>query len=187
MQFDFDVSRRFINYLPVPIRSDISRVQYRGGWNWHPARRTNFHVDGYHEEYSDTNANNGANFSVTQNLIHREHFELEGGYLFAISGFEQNLNSGFFAPTSFQRHAALGNVRINFTQKTGVSFWGSLGREEVFDSPFRLDGTSRVSWDYRLTRQLKFTLGYGYFNIAPIGGASSYVTHTGYSTLEYVF
>lgn len=187
MQFDFDVSRRFINYLPLPIRSDISRVQYRGVWNWHPARRTSFHIDAYRELYSDTNRNNGANFSMTQNLVRSEHFELEAGYLFAISWFEKNLNSGFFAPTSFQRHAALGNVRINFTPKTGVSFWGSLGREEVFDNPFRLDGTSRVSWDYKLTKQLKFSLGYGYFAISSIGGATSYVTHTGYSTLEYVF
>jgi hypothetical protein len=125
---------------------------------------------------------------VTQNLVRREHFELEGGYLFAFSGFDKNpVNNGYFTPTSFQRHAALGNVRINFNNRTGVSFWGSLGREEVFDNPFRIDGTSRVSWDFKVNRQLKLTFGYGYFAISSVGGATSYRTHTGYSTLEYVF
>lgn len=187
MQFDFDVSRRFINYLPQPVRLSISRVQLRGGWNWRANRRTTFHIDYFHERYSDTNRNNGANFSVLENVLRKEHFELEAGYLFAISGFEKVGTSGFFTPTSFQRHAALGNARIKFSGKSGISFWGSLGREEVFDQPFRLDGTARASWDYQLSPKLKISVGYGYFAVSSVGGSTAYVTHTAYSTLQYVF
>ncbi|MGI9101624.1 MAG: tetratricopeptide repeat protein [Terriglobales bacterium] len=187
MQFDFDVSRRFLNYLPQPVRLSINRVQLRGGWSWRANRRTTFHVDAYHERYSDENRNNGANFSVLENVLHKEHFELEAGYLFAISGFDHVGTSGFFTPTSFQRHAALGNARIKFSQKSSILFYGSLGREEVFDEAFRFDGTARASWDYQLTPRLKTSVGYGYFAVSSVGGSSAYVTHTMYSSLQYVF
>ncbi len=187
MQFDFDVSRRFLNYLPQPVRLNISRVQLRGAWNWHATRRTTFHIDYYHERYSDVNFNNAANFSVLENLLHKEHFELEAGYLFAISGFDHVGNSGYYTPTSFQRHAALGNAKINFTQKNSIYFWGSLGREEVSDQAFRLDGTARASWDYQLTPNVKTSVGYGYFAVSSVGGTTAYTTHTLYSTLQFVF
>ncbi len=187
MQFDFDVARRFINYLPQPLLLDISRMQYRAAWNWRATRRTAFHIDYYHEDYSDHNHNNAANFSVLETVLKKEHFELEAGYLFAISGFDHEGNSGYFTPTSFQRHAVLGNTRINFSQRTGVSFWGSLGREEVFDQAFRLDGTARAAWDYKITPKVKVSLGYGYFAVSSVGGSTAYVTHTGYSNLQYVF
>lgn len=187
MQFDFDVSRRFINYLAIPIRSEISRMQYRTAWNWRLNRRANFHFDYYHEDYSDTNSNNGANFSLLVNAIRGEHFELETGYLYAVSGFTKDISSGYYAPTSFQRHAALGNMRIKFSPNTGISFWGSLGRESALDQAFRTDGTALVSWDYKLSPKVRTRLGYGYFAVSSVGSTGAYVTHTGYSTIEYVF
>ncbi len=187
MQFDFDVSRRFINYIPRPILLDINRVQLRAGWDWRPERRTTFHVDYYHQRYSDTNRNNGGNFTVTRNLVRNERWEIEAGYLYSAFGFTKNINSGFFAPSQFQRHAAIGNLRAKVTPRNTLFFWGSLGREQVFRDPFRLDGTARAAWEYSLSDYFKFSVGYGYFAISTIVRAGGYTTRTGYVTLEFRF
>lgn len=187
IQFEFDVSRRFINYLPRPISLGISRMQYRAAWNWRANSRTTFHVDYYHESYSDKNANDGGNISVLENLLNRERVKVQAGYLFAISAFDHAGNSGFFTPTSFTRHAGLGNTQVKLSKATGISFWGSLGREEVFDQAFRWDGTARASWDYQVTPKIRSSLGYGYFAVSSIGGSTAYVTHTMYSSVQYTF
>lgn len=187
IQFEFDVSRRFINYLPRPILLGISRIQYRAAWNWRANSRTTFHVDYYHESYSDTNSNDGGNVSVLENVLNRERVKVQAGYLFAMSAFDHVGNTGFFTPTSFTRHAGLGNTQVKLSKATGISFWGSLGREEVFDQAFRWDGTARASWDYQFTPKLRSSLGYGYFAVSSIGGSTAYVTHTVYSGLQYTF
>ena len=187
LQLDFDVSRRFINYLPQPILFDISRVQYRGAANWRITRSTTLHLDYFHEHYSDNNQNDGGNISILQNVWNRERLKVQAGYLFAVSGFDHQGHTGFFTPTSFMRHAGLGNVQLKLSKSSGVSFWGSLGREEVFDQAFRWDGTARASWDYQLSPKIKSSVGYGYFAVSSIGGSTAYVTHTMYSTLQYTF
>ncbi|MGH9522065.1 MAG: hypothetical protein ACRD3E_06005, partial [Terriglobales bacterium] len=187
LQLDFDVSRRFINYLPQPILFDISRIQYRGAANLQITRGTTLHFDYIHEQYSDSNQNNGGNISLMQNLLNRERVKVQAGYLFAISGFDHVGTTGFFTPTSFMRHAALGDTQFKLSKSSGVSFWGSLGREEVFNQSFRWDGTARAAWDYQFTPKLKSSLGYGYFAVSSIGGSTAYITHTMYSTLQYTF
>ncbi len=188
MQFDFDASRRFVNYVVVPIRNDISRVQLHTAWNWRPTLRTNVRVDYFHEDYSDGNVNNAVNVSLLDTVLRREHVEVDAGYLFADSGFSPPIvSSGYYAPTGFQRHAGLGNVRLKLAARTGLSFWGSLGAEKAFDQPYGLDGTARVSWDYKVSQKYKFSLGYGYFHVSAVGGTGAYVTHTGYASFEHVF
>jgi tetratricopeptide (TPR) repeat protein len=186
-QLDFDVSRRFINYIPTPVRLDISRVQFRGAWDWRPERNSAFHLDYYHQRYSDTNRNNGGNFSATHKLIAREQGEIEVGYLYAVFGFTRNINSGFFAPSQFQRHAALLNFNAKLAPWAKFFFWGSGGKEQVFRDKFRWDGTARGSFDFQVTDRFKLSLGYGYFAISSIVRAGAYTTHTGYATLEYLF
>ena len=186
-QLDFDVSRRFINYIPTPVRLDISRVQFRGAWDWRPERNSAFHIDYYHQRYSDTNRNNGGNFSATHKVIAREQGEVEVGYLYAVFGFTKNIASGFFAPSQFQRHAALLNFNAKLAPWAKFSFWGSGGKEQVFRDKFRWDGTARGSFDFQVTDRFKLSLGYGYFAISSIVRAGAYRTHTGYATLEYVF
>jgi len=187
MQFDFDVSRRFINYIPQPVRLNISRVQLRAGWDWRPDRDTSIHIDYYHQRYSDTNRNNGGNFSVLRKLLRQERFNLEAGYLYSVYGFSKDLNSGFFAPSEFQRHAALINLRSQLTSRLGFSFWGSLGEESVSTDPYRFDATARGAWDYLFSDHFKLTVGYGYFAISTIVRAGGYTTHTGYLVLEFRF
>lgn len=187
MQVDFDVSRRFINYIPRPVLLGIHRLELRTGWDWRPVRGTTFHVDFYHQRYSDTNRNNGGNFSFVRNLVRRERFELESGYAYSASGFSKNIYSGFFAPSQLQRHAVLLNLHGKVSPRVGFYFWGSLGGEQVFRDPFRLDGTARFGWDVTLSNHFKFVTGYGYFAISSIATAGAYRTHTGYVTLELRF
>ena len=187
MQFDFDFSRRFLNYIPKPVLLGINRVELRAGWDWRPGPHAVFHVDYSHQRYSDTNRNNAINFSAMRNFVRNERLELEAGYLYAVSGFSKNIDSGFFAPSQFQRHALLLNLHGKVTPRVGFSFWGSLGGEQIFRDPFRLDGTARFGWDLALSNHFKFTAGYGYFAISSIATAGAYKTHTGYATLEFLF
>jgi tetratricopeptide (TPR) repeat protein len=186
-QIDLDVSRRFINYIPTPVRRDISRLQFRGAWDWRPEQHSALHLDYYHQRYSDTNRNNGGNFSATHKLIAREQGEIEVGYLYAVFGFTKDINSGFFAPSQFQRHAALLNFNAKLAPWLKFYFWGSGGKEQVFHDKFRWDGTARGSFDIQVTDRFKLSLGYGYFAISSIVRAGAYTTHTGYATLEYLF
>lgn len=196
VQFDLGVSRRFINYTTQPIRQNISRVETRAGWDWQPDKRTTIHLDYFHQRYSDTNRNNGGNLTVTRNLVRRERFELDAGYLFYVFGFSKNINSGFWSPSFFQRHASFANLRDKLTSRMGLSFWGSLGANQSHEQaaplePFRLGGTTRVAWDYATSDHLKFTLGYGYFSSSEVRVVNSrsggYKAHFAYVTLEYRF
>jgi hypothetical protein len=166
---------------------NINRIQYRGAWDWRPYRWAGVHLDYYHENYSDSNRNNGGNFSLTGKPVSRDRGEVEIGYLYAVSGFTRNINSGFFAPSEFQRHAALLNLRQKVTPRNSLFFWGSLGREEVFHQHFRWDGTARAAWECKVSNHTKFTLGYGYFAISSILQGGAYRTNTGYATLEFLF
>ena len=186
-QIDLDVSRSFINYIPLPVRRDVSRVQFRGAWDWRPERRSALHLDYYHQRYSDTNRNNGGNFTATHKVVAREVGEIEIGYLYAVFGFTKGIDSGFFAPSQFQRHAALLNFNAKLAPWLKFSFWGSGGKEQVFRDKFRWDGTARGSWDIKVSERFKLSLGYGYFAISSIVRAGAYRTHTGYATLEYLF
>lgn len=187
MQIDLNVSRRFINYIPRPVVLDINRIQYRGAWDWRPQRRVGVHADYYHENYSDSNRNNGGNFSLTGKPVMGERSEVEVGYLYSVFGFTKNINSGFFAPTQFQRHAALLNLRGKVTPRNTLFFWGSLGQEQVYHQSFRWDGTARTGWECQINPHMKLTLGYGYFAITSIVRAGAYRTNTAYATMEFRF
>ncbi len=187
MQLDLNASRRFINYIPRPTMLDISRIQYRGAWDWLPVRRVGLHADYYHENYSDSNRNNGGNFSLTGKPVMGERGEVEVGYLFSAFGFTKEINSGFFAPTQYQRHAALLNLRGKMTPRNTLFFWGSLGQEQIFHGNYRWDGTARVGWDCQINPHVKFTLGYGYFAITSIVRAGAYRTNTAYGSMEFRF
>ncbi len=187
MQFDLNVSRRFINFIPRPVVLDINRIQYRGAWDWRPHRRVGVHADYYHENYSDSNRNNGGNFSLTGKPVLGERSEVEVGYLYSTFGFTKNIDSGFFAPTQYQRHAALLNLRGKLTPRNTLFFWGSLGQEQIFHGNYRWDGTARAGWECQLNPHTKLTLGYGYFAITSIVRAGAYRTNTGYATVEYRF
>lgn len=187
MQFDIDISRRYVNYIPRPITLNISRDQFRAAWDWRPQRRTSFHVDYYHQRYSDTNTNHGANFTLLRHVVRNDRLQFETGYLYSVFGFTRQINSGFFAPERFQRHAALGNVRAMIDKRSAVLFWGSLGGEQIHRDPFRLDGTARGAWEFSPAAFFRFSVGGGYFAISSIARAGAYTTLTGYLTLEFRF
>lgn len=79
------------------------------------------------------------------------------------------------------------NLRGKVTPRNSLFFWSSLGREEIFHQRFRWDGTARGSWECKVSNQMKFTLGYGYFAVAGILRAGAYRTSAGYATLEILF
>jgi len=193
MRFDFDISRQFVNYLPRPVRLDISRVQIRAGWDYRPTNKWLFHLDYFHGRYSDTNRSHGANFTGTRTLVKSERATLETGYMYSVLGFsEPQLFSGYFAPSQLQRHAGLGSLYGRISPRIGYNITGTLGAEQIFHDPFRPDGTLRVSTDLTLAERLKLTLGYGYFRIASLVRAGArpvgfYRTHAVFSTLEIQF
>ena len=187
LRFDFDASRQFINYLPTTVDLDISRVQFRLGGDYRPVRDLTLHLDYTHGRYSDTNRSNAANLTVTRAVLRSERVTLEGGYLYAVTGFSEQTGSGYFAPSQLQRHAALANLYGRFTSWAGYNVSGTLGEEQAFRDPFRFDGTLRVSTDLSFAERFKLTLGYGYFRIASLARAGAYRTHSVFSILEFRF
>ena len=187
LRFDLDASRQFINYIPLTVNRNVSRVQFRAGGDYRPGQNLRLHVDYFHGRYSDTNRANGANLAATQTLWRSERLTLEGGYLYSVTGFSKQTGNGYFAPSQLQRHAALANLYGRFNSRAGYSVTGTLGGEQIFHDPFRLDGTLRVSTDFSIVERCKLSLGYGYFRLASLVRAGAYRTHSAFSTLEIQF
>ncbi len=187
LRFDFDASRQFINYLPTAVDLNISRVQFRAGGDYRPVRDLLLHLDYTHGRYSDTNRSNAANFAATQTLWRNERLTVEGGYTYGINSFTRETNSGYFAPSQLQRHAALGNVYGRLNAWMGYGITGTFGGEQIASDPYRPDGTLRVSTDFSFYERFRFTLGYGYFRLASLARAGAYRTHSAFSILEIRF
>ncbi|OFW43846.1 MAG: hypothetical protein A3J28_18200 [Acidobacteria bacterium RIFCSPLOWO2_12_FULL_60_22] len=187
LRFDFDASRQFINYLPLSVDKNISRVQIRTGWDFRPTNRFLLHMDYFHGRYSDTNRSNGANLIASQTLVRRERLTLDGGYTYSASGFSTRTNSGYFAPSQLQRHAGMASLYGRINSWLGYNVGGTLGAEQISRDPFRLDGTLRASTDFSFSERLKLSVGYGYFRIASLVRAGAYKTHSAFANLEIRF
>lgn len=187
LRFDLDAARQFINYLPTTVERNISRVQVRVGGDYRPVRNLLFHLDYVHGRYSDANRANAGNFTATQTLLRSEHLTLEGGYLYGITSFSRQTDSGYFSPSQLQRHAALASVYGQLNSWMGYNFSGTLGSEQIASDPFRLDGTLRVSTDFSFFQRFRFSIGYGYFRLASLVRAGAYRTHNAFTSLEIRF
>jgi tetratricopeptide (TPR) repeat protein len=196
-QFDLYASRRFVNYVPEAVRLNISREEFRPNFDWHPDKYTTLHVDYFHQNYSNTNRNNGGNLYLTRRLIHGERFTFETGYHYYGFSFTRDIYSGFWAPQFFQEHMGIVNLSDKLTSRLSATFRSTLGVNQSHEQgaalePFRLAGSAQVGGDYSLTDRLKFSLGAGYFansslRILGTSPSSGYKAYLASGSLEYRF
>ena len=196
LSFDFDVSRRFVNWVVEPQRLNISRVESRVGVDLGLDKKTTVHADYYNQQYSNSNANNGGDFTVTRKLVSLERFQMSGGYTYTGFGFTDNINSGFWSPQMFQRHAGFVNIRSPLGKRNVLSFNGTMGANQSHSfgsavEPYVSGGTVRGGWDFKVSDHLTFTTGYGYYSSAGARLINSvgngYSAHFGYIDLKYAF
>lgn len=186
-RLDIAADRAFLNYLPLAVQRDISRVQARLGLDYRPIRRLALRLDASHNRYSDDNRAHSGAFSATQTLVRRDPFTLESGYAYTINGFAEDPGNGYYAPSSLQRHAALVNVHGRLSPWAGYSVSATYGAEQTAGDPFRPDGTARASLDFSIGRVLKVSGGYGYFRVANVNRSSAYLTHSAFGGVEVRF
>jgi hypothetical protein len=187
VRLDAGADRQFINYLPLAVQRDVSRVAARSSLDLRPHTRVLFHIDGSYSWYSDENRSFTGNVSVTQALVRRDPVTFEIGYLYAINGFAEDPGNGYYAPSRLERHAAVVNLYGRLSSWLGYSLAGTYGAEEAPGAPFRPDGTARASIDVTLWRAVKVSGGYGYFRVANVNRTGAYLTHSAFGGLEIRF
>jgi predicted Zn-dependent protease len=186
-----DASRQFINYLPLSVERDISRVLLRASLDVRPRGRWLLHLDVFHADYSDDNRANGGNLVLSRAVLKRPGALVEAGYLFSLSRFANDPGNGYYAPSRLQRHAGLVNVVGRTSTWFGYTVAGTLGIEQALDSSdesgFRPDGSLRFSFDFLVGDRLKFSAGYGYSRVASLARAGAYDSHALTGGLEIGF
>jgi tetratricopeptide (TPR) repeat protein len=184
-------NRQFINYLPLSVERDISRVLVLGSADFRPRGRTLFHVDLFHGEYSDDNRANGGNAMATVAIVKRTGLLVEAGYLYSLSRFANDPGNGYYSPSRLQRHAGLVNVFGRISPWFGVTVAGTAGAEKAKDSSgdsgFGPDGSIRFSLDFTFGDRLKLSAGYGYSRVASLARSGAYASHALTGGLEVGF
>ncbi len=187
LRLDASVGRQFLNYLPLAVERDISRVLTQVGADYRPTDDWLLHGDYFFGSYSDGNRAQGGNLIASRSFVRRAPFTAEAGYLYSSSGFDEDPGNGYYAPSRLQRHAGLLNVYGRGPAWLGYAISGTLGTEKAEDDPFRLDGTIQGSVDVMLGTALKVSGGYGYARIASLSRAGAYLTHSAFARLEVRF
>jgi tetratricopeptide (TPR) repeat protein len=196
VRFDIDASRRFVNYVPLPVRLNISREELRPSFEWDLDKYSTLHLDYFHQDYSDMNRDNGGNLYLTRRLVHGERFELEAGYHYYGFSFTRHIYSGYWAPRLFQEHMGVVNLSEKLSSRLSMSFRGTLGENQSREQgaalePFRLAGSAQVGGDYSLSNRLKLSLGAGYYSTASIrilgSPSSGYKAYLASGRMEYRF
>ncbi len=129
------------------------------------------------------------------NRMHREWGELLhltgdsslaflAGYRFEHRAFSQNLAHGYFDPSSYQSHLAVGGVRPRVGNRFRGEYLAHIGAESISGQSFQ------VAWDLALRNRMTFgnwELGgdYLYFHLAQAAGA--FKTHVARMLLAYNF
>ena len=186
-RFDFNASRRFVNFVPKSVLLDISQRQLQASLDYRPLNNLRLHFDYSHGQYSDGNRSHTGSVSLTQTLVRSEQLTLEGGYIYSVGSFASQPRTGYFAPSQLQRHGGLVNFYGQFNSRVGYNFSGRAGAEQTFDNPYRPQGTLEVSLDFKLSERIRWSVGYGYFRIAGLAGTGAYLTNSAFSRLEIQF
>jgi len=196
VQVDLDASRRFVNYVTQAVRLNISREELRPSISWQLSKYTTFDLDYFHQDYSNTNRNNGGNLYLRRQLVHGDRFTFETGYHYYGFSFTRNIYSGFWSPQFFQEHTGLVNLSEKFNDRWSMSFRGKLGANQSHEQgaalePFRFSGTAQLGGDYSPTNRLKLSLGFGYYSTSSIRilatPSSGYHAYVASGSLEYRF
>jgi tetratricopeptide (TPR) repeat protein len=179
LSFDFDLQRRVMNVIPTAVPYDVARWGPAVAVHLRPDSRTNLDLNGFHYEFTDTNAQNGVGASIMRRLLGGEAHSISLGYLFSFSGFTAEVPSGFFTPRRLVRHAAQLAYNKNFGRKLHYSFFGTLGKESYWLSTtppsqlgFHRDGTVTSGLSYDVSPKSSFGVSYSYLNLAIPGGSS---------------
>lgn len=182
--FDFDLQRRAINGVPTAVPFDVTKWGPSLGIHYRPDSRTTIELNGYHWEQSDHNAQSGAGASIMRRVLGGNRNTLSFGYLFAFSGFTDEIYSGIFTPRRFVRHAAQLAYNRNFGSKFHYSFHGTLGKEYFANSTtppnllrFHRDGTVTSGVSYDLSPKTSFGLTYSYLDLAIPGSSGAFRTN----------
>ena len=141
-------------------------------------------LNGYHWEFTDTNSENGGGASIMRRIIGGENNSLSLGYLFAYSGFTQEIYSGFFTPRRYLRHAGQLAFNHNIGRKLHYSFHGTLGKEFFATSTtaanllkYHRDGTVTTGLSYDVNSKTSFGVTYSYLDLAIPGSSGAFRTN----------
>ena len=184
LNIDFDLQRRTINGVPSAIPYDVSKWGPTVGIRYRLDSRTFLDLNGYHWEFTDTNSENGGGASIMRRIIGGENNSFSLGYLFAYSGFTQEIYSGFFTPRRYVRHAGQLAFNHNIGRKLHYSFHGTLGKEFFATSTtapnllkYHRDGTVTTGLSYDVNAKTSFGVTYSYLDLAIPGSSGAFRTN----------
>jgi hypothetical protein len=220
VQISVGTARRYFLYTPKAVAQTVHADEYTGEVILSPDSRTRIAVGYYHRDLSPEflipdvplpgggtfagrvfrKRGNGGTVSATRVLWRDERGEFEAGYDAMLFGYTNPeglptpdffLNTGFFTPSFYQRHAGLIRVTLKPSRYLVWDIHGSAGSQQIRQgSDFSFSSTAGSRLDFVFTPDVTLSVGYDYFNTASAlqalvvpGRAASYHSNNVYTTL----
>ncbi len=128
----------------------------------------------------------GGATTFNQNIVHREHFSLDGGYRGVAYGYAgQRINVrprvflGFFNPVFYQNHSLTGRIYGKLFGPVSYDFSGAIGiqqtdtqptRQTFVQGPLTRSSTVTPSFSFRVNPHLSLGIAYTHYNTAQVLG-----------------
>jgi len=177
-----EAERMMIDYTPRAVALNVSRNEYRAGWDTVLNNRLRLNVNFARGQYSTGNHSTGG--AGTVEVL----FPMQGGRNFAIGysyqaiGFTRAFNAGFFTPDLSQRHVLVSRLSGPLARNLQYEFHGTLGPQKstfINGDPrldeYTLSGTVGGSLNWNITESTLAGAGYDYAKSAYNTG--SYRSH----------
>jgi hypothetical protein len=220
VQINLGTARRYFPYTPKSVAQTMHADEYTGDLILSPDSRTRIAFGYYHRALSPEfllpdiplpdggtfagrvfrRKGNGGTLSATRILWRGEKAEFEAGYDAMLFGYtspeglpspEFFLNTGFFTPSFYQRHAGLARVTLKPSRYIVWDLHGTAGPQQIRQrSDFSFSSTAGSRLDFVFTPDFVLSVGYDYFNTASAlqalivpGRAAAYHSNNVYATL----
>jgi len=166
---------------PLSVEENVRRYLNKISIQFQPS--TGYYVYGWASMnfYSDNNRQWELLLNPRKELLRLEHFNLDigaSGYWF---GFSDDLNNGYYDPSSYQRYLAHGYGYIKIDDDNGIALNGGIGiQEDNMSNDFSFSANASAEAFIGIYRNWFFTLGGSYYNTRlPSGAFDAYSLQLG--------
>jgi hypothetical protein len=195
-QLALGYGHRYLAYTPKAVAQTTQMEEFTADLVWMPNDRTRLAFGAYHRDLSPEfllpnipipgggtfasriyrKRGNGGTVAATYTFWRSERAQFDLGYDGTVFGYshpnqlpfpEYYLNPGVFAPSFYQRHAALVKLVVKPSKYFSWDMHGTAGPQQVKQgSDLSFSSTAGTKLEFPFSPHATLTLGYDYFNTA---------------------
>lgn len=148
-----EVERALYAVSPRAVSLQIERESARLQVHWTPGTRYVVDAAFSHDSYSDGNRRWEVSVAPRRAILRTQRFNMDIGLSGTWSGFEKNLDNGYYDPSHFERYAVTSFMYWKLSEDNGVSLALSLGaqKDDSMDS-FKMAADAVVQGYFGINR-----------------------------------